>query len=121
MRSLKNNVQLIGNMGADPEFSKTKTDTKMVSFSLATNHNYKDSQGNKVEETQWHSIVAFNKTAELIHTFGNKGRQIAVSGPLKYREYKDKDGIDHRVAEIIADSVLFMNDGKKGESESSEE
>lgn len=118
MKSLKNNVQLIGNLGNDVEFSTTKTNTSLAKFSLATNDTYKDKDGNKQTKTEWHSVIAWGKTAELANNFLSKGDEIALNGKLVYNTY-EKDGVTFKNAQIEVDELLFIN--TKGKPESDEE
>ena len=80
MNALKNRVQLIGNLGNDPEIVNLDGGSKLAKFSIATSESYKNAQGEKVEETQWHNIVAWGKTAEIVENYLAKGKQVAVDG-----------------------------------------
>ena len=91
MNSLRNHVQLIGRLGADPEIKQFDSGKKKASFSMATNDSYKNAEGEKVEETQWHNVVAWGKKADLIEQYLTKGSEVAVSGRLTYRDY-ESDG-----------------------------
>ena len=75
MQTLRNNVQLIGNLGQDPEIINLESGKKLAKFSLATNESYKDKNGGKVEQTYWHNIVAWGKTAEMSKTTSQKARK----------------------------------------------
>lgn len=110
MNSIKNKVQLIGNLGTDPEMFTFEGGNKKASFSLATNGSYTNKAGEKVEETQWHNIIFYGKTAEIAEKFLNKGNEIAIEGKLTTRSY-DKDGEKRYVTEIIGNELLMM--GKK--------
>ena len=92
MKSLKNKVQLIGNLGKDPEITQLEDGRKLAKFSLATNDSYKNANGEKVEETQWHNVVAWGKTADIIESYTSKGKLIAIEGRLTSRSYEDKEG-----------------------------
>lgn len=107
MSTLRNNVRLIGRVGNNPE-TKTFDNGMKVSFSLATSDFYYNDKNEKVENTQWHNIIAWGKTAELIQKYVEKGKEIAVEGKITYRTYDDKDGIKRNITEIIINEVLFF-------------
>jgi len=92
MSSLKNKVQLVGHVGQDPEIKTFEGEKKLANFTLATNEVYKNDKGEKVEETQWHRLVAWGKTAETIEKYVTKGKEIAIEGKLNHRSYDDKNG-----------------------------
>lgn len=108
MSTLRNKVQLIGNLGNAPEIINLESGKKLAKFSLATNENYKNAQGEKQTETQWHNIVAWNKTAELIEKYVEKGREIAIEGKLTSRSYDDKDGNKRYITEVIVSELLLL-------------
>lgn len=90
MNTLRNKVQLIGNLGKDPEIITLENGSKLAKFSLATNENYKDKNGEKQSKTEWHNLIAWNKTAELIEKYVTKGKEIAIEGKLSNKSYEDK-------------------------------
>ena len=92
MSTLRNKVQLIGNLGNNPEIITLESGKKLAKISIATNETYKNAQGEKVTDTQWHNVVAWNKTAEIIEKYLQKGSEVAVEGKLTSRSYEDKDG-----------------------------
>lgn len=102
MNSIRNQVQLIGHLGKNPELKTFENDRKMVKFSLATNENYKDQKGEKQTITQWHNVIAWGKTAENIHVMATKGSEIAIQGKLTYRQYKDANGTEKYITEVVA-------------------
>ncbi len=108
MSTLKNHVQLIGNVGQEPTITNLESGKKVVRFSLATNEYYKDAKGEKQTETNWHTVVAWGKTAEIIEKFVGKGKEVGVKGKLKSRSYEDKDGIKRYVTEIEANEILLL-------------
>jgi single-strand DNA-binding protein len=108
MNTLRNNVQLIGNLGNEPEIIKLESGKKLAKFSLATNESYKNAQGEKITETQWHNLIAWNNTAEVIEKYLEKGREIAISGKLTSRSYDDKEGNKRYVTEIIVNELLML-------------
>ncbi|WP_299272524.1 single-stranded DNA-binding protein [uncultured Psychroserpens sp.] len=108
MNTLRNRVQLIGNLGNDPEIITLESGKKLAKFSLATNDSYKDASGEKVENVQWHNIVAWNKTAEIIEQYVTKGKEIAIEGKLTNRSWDDKDGQKRYTTEIICNELLML-------------
>jgi len=89
MNSLRNSVRLIGNLGGNPEIKELAQGKKLAKFSLATTENYKDADGNKVSETQWHNIIAWGRQADFAEKYLEKGNQIAIEGKLLTRTYVD--------------------------------
>jgi single-strand DNA-binding protein len=120
MNSLKNRVQLIGRLGQDPETKTTESGKKVTHFTLATDDGYKNTEGQKVNETTWHNIVAWNGLADLADKYLKKGRQVAVEGRIVYRTYEDKKGTTRYITEIVLNDLLFLNDGKGKNKEGSE-
>ncbi|NHM07824.1 single-stranded DNA-binding protein [Flavobacterium sp. CYK-4] len=108
MNSLKNQVQLIGHVGQDPEIKTFEGEKKLAQLSIATNDVYKNDKGDKVEETQWHHVSAWGKTADLIEKYVSKGKEIAVQGKLRYRSYEDKNGDKRFVTEIIVSELVLL-------------
>lgn len=111
MTSLKNNVQLIGRLGNEPEVRTFESGKKMATFSLATNDTYTNAQGEKVEDTQWHNIVVWGKKVDVVESYLKKGYEIAMSGKLINRSY-EKDGIKKYITEINMNELHMMG-GKK--------
>jgi single-strand DNA-binding protein len=105
---MKNKVQLIGRVGQDPEVKNLDGGKKVVSISIATNDYYYKENGEKVEQTEWHRVTAWGKTAEIVEKFVTKGREIAIEGKLSHRSYDDKDGNKRYVTDIIANEVLLI-------------
>lgn len=110
MNAMKNKVQLIGRLGADVELKTVTGGKAMAKFSLATNESYKNARGEKVDETYWHNLVAFGKTAEIIHKYTKKGSEIGIEGKLVSRSYDDKEGQKRYVTEVQVNDVLLMGD-----------
>jgi single-strand DNA-binding protein len=108
MNTMRNKVQLIGHVGNDPEIKTFDGGRKLASFTLATNENYKNDKGEKVEETQWHKLVAWGKTAEIIEKYVAKGKEIAVEGKLSHRSYDDKNGEKRYITEVVVNEVLLL-------------
>lgn len=108
MSTLKNKVQLIGNVGQEPTITTLESGKKVARISLATNENYKNGNGEKQTDTNWHNIVAWGKTADIIEKYVNKGKEIAVEGKLTSRSYEDKEGVKRYVTEVVVSEILLM-------------
>ena len=108
MSTLRNRVQLIGNVGQDPEITTLKNGRKVTRFSLATNEYYKNTKGEKVQSTQWHFIVAWGRNAEIAEKYAGKGKEIALEGKLTSRSYEDKEGNTRYVTEVVASEILLL-------------
>jgi single-strand DNA-binding protein len=108
MNAMKNTVQLIGNVGNDPEIKNLEGGKKVANLTIATNDSYKNDKGEKVEQTEWHKVVAWGKTAEIIEKYVTKGLQIAIEGKLTHRSYDDKNGEKRYVTEVVANDVLLL-------------
>jgi single-strand DNA-binding protein len=108
MSTLKNKVQLIGHVGQDPEIKTFDGGKKLAKLSIATNESYKNEKGEKVEETQWHNLIAWGKTAETIEKYVVKGKEIAIEGKLTHRSYEDKNGEKRYVTEVVIDELLML-------------
>ena len=108
MNNLKNRVQLIGNLGMNPEIKELDSGKKLAKFSIATNESYKNAKGEKIEDTQWHNLVAWGKTAEIIEKYLQKGSEVAIEGKLTNRSYDDKDGIKRYITEIVVNEILML-------------
>ena len=113
MYALKNKVQLIGNLGNAPEVKTTESGKMLARFSVATNESYRNAQGEKVTETTWHNLVAWDKVAEIAEKYLNKGSEIAIEGKLINRSYTDKDGNKKYITEVQVNELLML--GSKAE------
>lgn len=102
MNAVKNKVQLIGHLGQDPEIKVVADDKKVAHLNVATNETYRNAKGEKVTETQWHSVIAWAKLAEIAEKFLVKGSEVVIEGKLVNRNYTDKQGIKRYVTEIQA-------------------
>ncbi|WP_062052804.1 single-stranded DNA-binding protein [Aquimarina longa] len=109
MNTLKNKVQLIGNLGQDPEIINLESGKKLAKFSIATNEYYYNKQGDKITDTQWHNIIAWGKTADIIEKYVNKGQEIAIEGKLTSRNYEDIKGEKRYITEIVCNELLMLN------------
>ncbi|MEE9362412.1 MAG: single-stranded DNA-binding protein [Cellulophaga sp.] len=108
MNALRNKVQLIGNLGNDPEIINLDGGTKLAKFSVATNETYKNAKGEKVTDTQWHNVTAWGKTAEIIENYLTKGKEVAIEGKLTYRSYETKEGEKRYITEIKCSELLML-------------
>ena len=108
MNALVNRVQLIGSLGQDPEVKTFDNGKQMAKFSLATNETYKNAQGEKITETQWHNCVAWNNVAEIAEKYLDKGKEIALEGKLTSRSYEDAQGTKKYTTEIVVNEILLL-------------
>ena len=106
---MKNKVQLIGHLGANPEIKTLEGGRKLARINIATNETYTNAKGEKVTETQWHNVVAWGKTAELAEQLFLKGMEVLIDGKLVNRSYTDKDGIKKYVTEVQANELLVFS------------
>ncbi len=109
MNALKNRIQLIGHLGNKPEITELNSGKKLAKFSIAINETYKDSQGQKVTDTQWHNIVAWNKTAEIIENYLDKGSKVMIEGKLTSKTYETKEGKKCYITEVICHELLMLD------------
>ena len=109
-----NKVILIGNLGADPELRYTGSGTAVANFNLATNESYKDRDGNLVEKTEWHRVVAWDRLAEICGEYLKKGRSVYIEGSLQTRQWEDKDGNTKYTTEIKAREMQMLG-GRDGD------
>ncbi len=112
-----NKGELIGHIGRDPEIRFTPDGKCIANFSVATSDSYKDKEGVKKENTEWHRVVAFGKLAEIIRDYCQKGQLIYIVGKIRTRKY-EKDGVDHYTTEIVASEMKMLSKGKDGSAES---
>ena len=108
MSTIKNHVQLIGNVGQEPTITNLESGKKVAHFSLATNEYYKDAKGEKQTDTNWHTVVAWGKTAEIVEKYVVKGKEVGISGKLKTRSYTNDDNEQRYVTEVVADEILLL-------------
>jgi single-strand DNA-binding protein len=109
-----NKAILVGNLGRDAEMRFTAGGTPVATVSLATTEKFTDRDGQKREDTQWHRVVIWGKTAESIHEYLTKGKQIYVEGRIQTREWTDKEGKPAKTTEIRADKVVLLSSGPGG-------
>ncbi|WP_289663775.1 single-stranded DNA-binding protein [Flavobacterium panacagri] len=108
MNAMKNRVQLIGNVGNDPEVKTLESGKKLVHLTIATNDVYRNEKGDKVEQTEWHRVTAWGKVAEIIEKFVVKGKEVAVEGKLTHRSYDDKNGEKRYITEVVVNEILLL-------------
>jgi len=106
--ALKNKVQLIGHVGQQPDVRTTETGKKWVRFSIATSEVYRNANGDKVTETQWHTLVAWGRVAEMVEKYLPKGKEVAIEGKLISRNYTDKEGVKKYVTEVLVNEILLL-------------
>ncbi|HOP12534.1 single-stranded DNA-binding protein [Lentimicrobium sp.] len=114
MNNLNNTVQLIGRLGADPEVRTLKGDRRYARLRLATSDTYYNKAGEKVQETQWHNLVAWGGLADVCANHLSKGQEIAVEGKLGYRIYTDKDNNKQFITEVTIHDLLMISSRKAG-------
>ena len=112
---MKNKVQLIGNLGKDPEIKTTDNGKKLARFSVATNEVYRTPSGEKMEDTQWHNLIAWGKVADIAEKFLRKGKEVAVEGKLIHRNYLDKEGKKRTITEIQVNELLLIGNKEKSQ------
>ena len=108
MRSITNKVQLIGNLGQEPEIVNLDSGKKLAKFSIATNDYYYNKAGDKITDTQWHNIIAWGKTAEIIEKYVEKGQEVAIEGKLTSRSYDDTEGNKRYITEVVCNELLML-------------
>lgn len=108
MSTLRNKVQLIGNLGMDPEIINLESGKKLAKFSLATNETYKNETGELMKQTEWHKVVVWGKLVTVVEQYVTKGKEVAITGKLVYRSYEDKDGIKRNISEVVCSDLLLL-------------
>jgi single-strand DNA-binding protein len=109
MNTLRNKVQLIGNLGMNPDVRNLEGGKKVARVSLATREIYKNYKGERVTETYWHNLVAWGKTAEIADKLLKKGSEVAVEGKLVTRSYTDKNGVKRYVTEVVVNELVLLD------------
>lgn len=109
MNGMKNRVQLIGNVGNDPEIKTLENGSKLANLNIATTERYKNDKGEKVEQTEWHRVTAWGKVAEIIEKYVEKGKEIGVEGKLIHRSYDDKNGEKRYITEVVVSEILLLS------------
>ncbi|MEP2774212.1 MAG: single-stranded DNA-binding protein [Fulvivirga sp.] len=108
MKNLRNSVQLIGRLGKDPEVKTLENGNMIATFSIATSDYYKNAEGEKVEDTQWHNVVAWGKKAELVSSYLKKGNEVAIEGKLIHRNYETSNGEKRYVTEVNMNEMVMF-------------
>ena len=108
MNNVKNKVQLIGNLGNAPEIKILDGGKKLARISLATNETYKNAKGEKITETQWHNVIAWDKTAEIMEKYFTKGLEVLIEGKLVNHNYTDKEGNKRYATKVQANELLIL-------------
>jgi len=103
-----NKVILIGNLGRDPEIRRLENGAVVAKFSVATNENYKDKNGEWQTQTEWHDVVAWRHLAERAERDLAKGKMVFIEGKLSHRKYQDKDGNDRYITEVVANNLRLL-------------
>ena len=105
---MKNRVQLIGHVGQEPEIKNLESG-RVANFTIATNENYTNAKGEKVEQTEWHRVSAWGKTVDIIEKLLTKGSYVAIEGKLTHRNYDDKDGNKRYISEVVANELVLLS------------
>jgi single-strand DNA-binding protein len=103
-----NKVILVGNLGKDPEVRHLEGGTAVAKFPLATTESYKNKEGQRISQTEWHNIVVWRGLAEVAGKYLNKGMQVYIEGKIKNRSWDDKDGNKRYITEIVADNMTIL-------------
>jgi len=109
MTTLRNSVQLIGRLGVEPKTFEFDGGKMKTTFSMATSDYYNNKEGERVEETQWHNVVAWGGTAKIAADYLHKGSEIAIHGKLTNRSYEDKEGNKKYFTEVVASEILMLD------------
>jgi single-strand DNA-binding protein len=112
MNNLRNRVQIIGHLGANPEIKELENGNKMAKLTIATNESYKNQKGEVVKETQWHNIVVWGNNVKVVEQYLQKGNEVCIEGKLNNRDYTDKDGIKRYITEIVCQELLLLGSKK---------
>ena len=108
-----NKVILVGNLGKDPEVRTLENGAKVANFTLATSESYKNKEGQRVTQTEWHNIVLWRGLAEIAEKFLRKGNQVYIEGKIRTRSWDDKDGIKRYTTEILGDNLTMLGGRKE--------
>lgn len=116
-----NRVMLIGNLGKDPEIRILESGTKVASFPLATTETFKNKNGEKVDQTEWHNIVVWRGLADIAEKLLHKGTQVYIEGRLRTRKWEDKEGHKRYTTEVVAENFIILNNRVQTKPEVAEE
>jgi single-strand DNA-binding protein len=109
MNNLRNKVQLIGNLGKEVEFKQLDNGNALAKVTIATKEVYRNSEGEKVEDVQWHYLVGWGKVAEIMHSIMKKGQEVAIQGKLAHRSYEDDQGVKRYISEVVVSEFIAMS------------
>jgi single-strand DNA-binding protein len=109
-----NKILLIGHLGKDPEIRYSPDGAAVATFSIATSENFTDKNGTRQERTEWHSVKAFGKLADICKQYLTKGRQVYIEGRIQTREYTDREGIKRRFTEVLANQMIMLGSRSQG-------
>jgi single-strand DNA-binding protein len=109
-----NKVILLGNVGKDPEIRSTPGGTMVANFTLATSDRFQDQQGNWQDRTEWHNLVAFKRTAEIVRDYVKKGSKLYIEGKIQTRTWDDKEGLKHYKTEILVNDLSLLSGREEG-------
>ena len=107
MSNLRNHVQLMGRLGQDPEIINLESGKKLAKFRLATNENFTNAKGEKVENTDWHNIIVWGKMAGVVENYVTKGQEVIIGGKLTTRSYETKTGEKRYVTEVVCSNLVM--------------
>lgn len=110
-----NKVILVGNLGKDPEIRHLESGAAVANFPIATTETYKDKNGQRQEQTEWHNIVLWRGLAEIAGNYLKKGSQVYIEGKLRSRSWEDKDGNTRYITEVVGDNMTMLG-GRSGEN-----
>lgn len=116
-----NSVTILGRLGKDPEIRVMESGKKVASFTVATSESYKDKNGKKVEQTEWHNVSFWGAICDTIEKYLKKGNQIYVEGKLRTRSYEDKGGVKKYTTEIIGNKMVMLGGGKSEDNKQAQE
>ena len=116
-RKMINKAILIGRLGKDPEVRYTPDGTMVTNFNLATDEQWKDKNGEKVQKTEWHRIVTFGKLAEICGNYLVKGKMVFIEGRIQTRAWEDKDGVKRYTTEIVANDMKMLDSKGQGKAD----
>ncbi len=108
MNTLKNKVHLVGNLGFDPEVREIAKGRKVARISVATNDSYRNASGERITDTQWHTVVAWGQTAEMVERLLRKGSPVMLEGRLVHRSYEAKDGSKRYITEVVMNNFQLL-------------
>jgi single-strand DNA-binding protein len=113
-----NKVILVGNLGKDPEVRHLENGASVANFSIATSETYKDKNGNRQEQTEWHNVVLWRGLAQIAEKYLKKGSQIYIEGKLRTRNWQDKDGVTRYTTEVVGDQMTMLGGKPSGGNDS---